>query len=275
MNDAVRQPGVELRGVGVCRADRWILRDVNWSIPHGACVAILGPNGSGKSTLARILSGYVWPTAGEVTIDGNRFGETDLNQLRHSIRLVQVAGPFDVDVELSARDAVLTGLYGTIGLFDSPSEVEIDRAMQLLSRVGLAGVADHRYATLSSGERVRTLIARALIRRPALLLLDEPTNGLDLLAREQVLATLQSLLSDPQHAPTTIMITHHVEELSPLTSQVLLLDDGKPAAVGRPQDVLRAEILSAVYKCPLRVEMDHGRYYLRVDPEAWNELLDA
>jgi iron complex transport system ATP-binding protein len=275
MSKVVRQPGLELKGVGVRRGERWILRDINWSAPAGSSVAILGPNGSGKSTLARVLSGYIWPTAGEVEIDGNRFGETDLNELRHSIRLVQAAGSYDVDPELTAHEVVLTGLYGTIGLFDKPSAREHEHANDLLAKVGLSRVTDHRYSTLSSGERVRALIARALIHKPKLLLLDEPTAGLDLLAREQVLATVASLNNNSESSPTIILITHHVEELGLLTSEVLLLADGGVAARGSPAEVLTAENLSKVYRCPLRVEKDGERFYVRVDAGAWTNLLDA
>ena len=274
MNRDTAQPGIELRGVGVRRDERWILRDIDWSLPAGSCAAILGANGSGKSTLARVLAGYIWPTSGDVFIDGQHFGDTDLNELRHSIRLVQPAGPYDVDAELSARDVVLTGLFGTIGLFDTPPAHEIEHADRLLAKVGLARVGDHRYATLSSGERVRALIARALIRRPRLLLLDEPTAGLDLLAREQVLATVQALVADVEHSPTVIIITHHVEELGPATSDVLLLQDGAIAAHGSPAQVLRSEILSRAYRCPLQIQFERGRHYVRVDPGVWPGVLD-
>lgn len=273
MSNEPQQPGLELRGVGVRRDERWILRDINWSVPQGSFAAILGPNGSGKSTLARVLCGYMWPTAGDVVVDGQRFGETDLNELRHSIRLVQSAGPYDVDPELTAREVVLTGLFGTIGLFDTPPDGEIGHADVLLEQVGMKSLADHRYATLSSGERVRALLARALIVRPRLLLLDEPTAGLDLLAREQVLATVQSLLTSRKDAPTTLMVTHHVEELSPITSQVLLLNEGTIAAAGSMEQVLREDVLSRVYRCPLKVQRESGRYYVRVDPGGWNDLL--
>src|SRR5205823_506722 len=109
----------------ITRAGRLILRGINWQVPRGACAAILGPNGSGKSTLARIISGYMWPTSGEVIVDGQRFGEVDMNELRRSIRLIQAAGPYDVDPELTAREAVLTGAFGTIGLFEQPTSDDV------------------------------------------------------------------------------------------------------------------------------------------------------
>jgi iron complex transport system ATP-binding protein len=272
-NTAPGDPAIKLHRVGVSRGGRWILRDVDWTVAPHTCAAILGPNGSGKSTLARVISGYLWPSSGEVSVDGHRFGDVDINELRKSIRLVQPAGPYDVDGELTVREVVLTGAFGTIGLFNEPTSEDMHRADQLIDQVGLSQVRHRPYATLSSGERVRSLIARALMHRPKLLILDEPTAGLDLLAREQVLATVQSLLNDPRHAPTVLMITHHVEELPPVTANVLLLGQGAVAARGAPGEVLRTEVLSRVYRCPLNVINRSGRYYVQVDPSAWNALL--
>ena len=264
---------IHLQNVGLRRGDTWILRGVNWAVPQGACAAILGPNGSGKSTLTRILACHYWPTEGESSVLGSQFGDASLLDLRKSIRLVQPAGPYDIDSELTARQVVLTGFFGTIGLYDltdAAMEAEADR---LLEQVGLAHVRDHVYATLSSGERVRNLIARALVCEPRLLLLDEPTSGLDLLAREQVLATVQALFDTETTRPTVVFITHHVEELPPATSQVLLLDQGKAAATGTPADVLRADTLSRVYRCPVEVREEGGRRYVQVHPDAWRGLL--
>ncbi len=276
-------PAIHLRGVGVQRDGRWILRGVDWDVPAGACAAVLGPNGSGKSTLTRILAGHLWPTAGEATVLGGVFGEANLLDLRKEIRLVQAAGPYDVDPGLTTREVVLTGYFSTIGLYD-PTTAEMEaEADRLLRHVGLSAVAAHCYSTLSSGERVRSLIARAMVVRPRLLLLDEPTSGLDLLAREQVLATVQRLFERPAAVegshrsapPTVLFISHHVEELPPATSHVLLLSNGAPAAIGTPAEVLRAEVLSEVYGCPLSVRTSNGRYYVEVHPAAWDELLGA
>lgn len=267
------QPAFTLHDVGVLRSNRPILRGISWSVPRGACAAILGPNGSGKSTIARILAAHLFPSEGEVQVLGERFGSADLPTLRHRIRLVQAAGPYDVDPDLTTRDTILTGFFGTLSLYDAPTAHMLEEAERLLRQVGLLRVADAKYAVLSSGERVRALIARALASEPALLLLDEPTAGLDLLAREQVLATVESLFHRPNPTITVLLITHHVEELPPATSHVLLLDDGQVAAAGPPQAVLRSDKLSAVYRCKLEVHHRHGRYKIHVDPGAWSALL--
>jgi len=263
-----------MRGVGVMRDDRWILRDVNWRVEPGTLAAILGPNGSGKSTLARIAACHLWPTAGQCTILGGKFGEANLPELRRRIRLVQPAGPYDVDPALTAREVVLTGYFGSIGLYHKPDAEMISQAERLLKLLGLSAVINHSYGSMSSGERMRSLIARALVTRPGLLILDEPTSGLDPLAREQVLGTIQMLL-DSRHGPTILLITHHVEELPPGTSQVLLLDQGRPAASGTMNAVLRSEILSKTFGFPVEVRIAGGRYYLEVHPNAWKELLTS
>lgn len=272
---SLNESAIELQNAGVLRDGRWILSGVTWSVRAGSCCAILGPNGSGKSTLTRILAGHLWPSAGSVRVLGGLFGEVSIPALRRQIRLVQAAGPYDAVPELSCREVVLTGCFSTTDLYDTPTDAMCAEADRLLGQVGLSHVADHAYRTLSSGEKVRNLLARALVVRPRLLLLDEPTAGLDLLAREQVLATVQRMFEPGavHSPPTTLFITHHVEELPPATTQVLLLSDGKPAAVGTPADVLRADVLSPVYGCPLNVRHVSGRYYVEVHPDAWNGLL--
>jgi iron complex transport system ATP-binding protein len=263
---------IDMHGVGVLRDGRWILREVDWRVPAGKLAAILGPNGSGKSTLARIAACHLWPTAGRCGILGEWFGEANLPGLRQRVRLVQAAGPYDVDPSLCAREVVLTGFFGSIGLYQPADAEMVHRAEELLKLLALGAVAEHAYSSLSSGERMRSLIARALVTRPELLILDEPTSGLDPLAREQVLGTIQLLL-ESSGGPTVILITHHIEELPPATSQVLLLGDGKPAASGTMDAVLRPDILSRTFGFPVAVRRNAGRYYLEVHPKAWKELL--
>ena len=255
------------------RNGRWILKDVDWTVAAGSCVAVLGPNGSGKSTLTRVISGYLWPTEGELSVLGERFGSVNLHELRESLRLVQPTGLAEPDSEATAFEVALTGAFGTVGLYGEVSDDLRAEAERLLATVGLRSVLKTPYQNLSSGERIRCLIARAMIRKPRLLLLDEPTSGLDLLAREQVLATIQSLFQNGSERPTVVLITHHLEELPPAVSHVMVLDEGAVAAQGPPEEVLRSDLLSAVYRCPLQVVQTEGRYYSRVSPGAWDSLL--
>ena len=269
---SVIPPALELVNVGVRRSDTWLVQGINWMVPAGSVAAILGPNGSGKSTLARLLTGYLFPTIGICRVLGETYGAVDLNQMRQDIRLIQAGGPFEADPELTARQIVQTGAFGTLGLFRELGELDRARGDELIEQVGLTRTADRLWSTLSSGERVRTLVARAFVRPPKLLLLDEVSNGLDWLAREQVLAALHRMASGERVQTTIIMITHHLEELLPTTSVVLLLKQGHVAASGLPCEVLTGPTLSAAYDCPVSVQAENGRYYPRVDPAAWAKL---
>lgn len=270
----IRPPdAIRLTGMGFRREGRWILDDICWSVPAGTCAAILGPNGSGKSTLTRIIAGHLWPTLGEVSVLGQTFGQVDLHLLRRELRLVQSSSPVEMDPDLTAMEVVLTGYFGTLGLYDLANDEMRRGAAEVLDRVGLHHVADQGYTTLSNGERMRALIARALVVSPRLLMLDEPTAGLDLLAREQVLATVQALFNAEADPPTVLFITHHLEELPPATSLVLLLGDGKVAAAGAPAEVLQSQVLAPVYGCPMQVLQNAGRYYVQVHPGGWEGIL--
>ena len=151
----ISQPAIALTNVGVMRDERWILHDIHWTVPAGGCAAILGPNGSGKTTLTRVIAGHLWPTRGDVRVLGEHFGEVDLHELRRGIRLVQSTSPVEMDADLTAFDVVLTGYFGTLGLYDSTTEEMRCESEQMLDLVGLHAVGHHRYNTLSTGERMR------------------------------------------------------------------------------------------------------------------------
>ncbi len=270
---AAQPPAIDLRGVTVTRADRTILADITWHVPAAGVAAVLGPNGSGKSTLVRVVLGQMWPTRGDVAVLGRPFGETDLNELRQDVRLVQTGGPLEADNDESAERVVLTGFFGTVGLYHEPTPAQRDRASALIGQVGLTRQAAQPFRTLSSGERMRCLIARALVVEPKLLILDEPTNGLDLVSREQVLATVAALVARAEWRPAVVVITHHVEELMPETASVLVLKDGRAFASGPPGEVLTSAVLSDVYGLPVEVERRGGRFWLQVRPEAWSTLI--
>ncbi len=271
---------VDVKDLHVLRGSTSILRGVHCHVEAGTCTAILGPNGSGKTSLVRCLTGHMLSTSGQVRVLGETIGRTDIRRLRQRIGVVNpttdaggihVAGAV-VDADLSAREAVVTGFFASVGLYEQPNEQQWRRADELLDDVGLSHRHDLRFGLLSTGEQRRCLIARALVHMPQLLILDEPTAGLDLAGREQVLATIERVLASGER-PTVLMITHHVEELSPRTSQVLLMKQGQIHAAGPPQKVITPESLTATFGCKVFVRRQNGRYWIEVLPEAWIELV--
>ncbi|MGB0767142.1 MAG: ABC transporter ATP-binding protein [Phycisphaeraceae bacterium] len=271
---------IDCESLVVRRGDTTILDGITCRIERGQAAAILGPNGCGKTTFTRCLTGTMFATAGRLTVLDQTIGQTNILALRKRIGLVNpttdngfahVTGAV-VDAALPTTLAVCTGYFASVGLYERPTAEQLDRAKQLLHRVGLGHRLDHTLGKLSTGEQRRALIARALVHKPELLILDEPTAGLDLRAREQVLATIEQLLIQPD-APAVLMISHHVEELSPRTSQVLLMKQGKFVAAGKPDDVINPETLSDVYGCKVYVKKSNGRYWLEVLPEAWLDLV--
>ena len=128
----------------------------------------------------------------------------------------------------------------------------------LLDRVGCGTRADHPFGTLSSGERQRVLLARTLMVDPDLLLLDEPTAGLDLGGREELVATLANLATDP-NTPPIVQVTHHVEEIPPGFTHGLLLDGGQVAVAGPLATVLTSKALSQCSGMDLHLSPDVPR----------------
>lgn len=267
-NNTQNPPAVHLQNVRLLRGTREIIRGITWTVGAGEFAAILGPNGSGKSTLARMMLGYLWATTGQVTIAGRVFGETNLHDLREIVALVQPNGPFDLEPTLSVREAVRTGVGGTLGAYRPATPQQEARVNELIERVGLTRSATNKYGNISTGERVRALVARSLVNKPTVLILDEPTSGLDIRGREELLSVLEDLSTEPDR-PAVLMITHHVEELPRATTNVLLLNDGQAAAQGEPGHVLESALLSRVYGCPVELRETDGRYFLHAVTRGW------
>ncbi len=259
---------VELQDVSVTRSGRSILGGVSWTVRDGERWAVLGPNGSGKTTLISIVATYLWPSRGSVTILGQRIGHVDVRQLRRGIAITSAAIAANIPPQLSAREVVLAGATGALApWWDVQSAEAIVRAGELLDLVGCAVLADRPFELLSSGERQRVQIARALMLDPALLLLDEPAAGLDLGARE-TLARLLARLNDDRRLEGIVMVTHHVEEIPEGTTHALVLAGGRTIASGPIEDVVTSGVLSRAFGLPLAVHRHGRRFSARAEHHA-------
>jgi iron complex transport system ATP-binding protein len=154
--------------------------------------------------------------------------------------------------QISAEDVVLSGWFGSMGIgrHHQASDAQRQRALELLRRMGLAGLEQRRFGELSDGQRRRLLLARALVHQPELLVLDEPTNGLDPQARHLLLGILRQLANG---GTTLLLVTHQLEAVIPEVSRAVLLKEGRIAGDGSAQELLRAEPLSRLFDTPLQV----------------------
>ena len=253
---------LDLRIDSLMREGVEVLHDLEWSVGRGEHWALVGPNGSGKTTLLRILAGYLWPTRGSVTVLGERFGETDVRELRKRIGVVSSALVGWLPADLSARTMVATGFEGSIGLpWVSISATQRAAAEAALVAMGAASIADRAYGVLSQGEQQRVMIARALVHRPALLVLDEPCGGLDPFARERFLGDLANLVTAPGH-PAVVFVTHHLEEIPAFVTHALALRTGARIASGLVADVFVSSVLSRTFGARCIVTQREGRWTL-------------
>ncbi|MER0444863.1 ABC transporter ATP-binding protein [Streptomyces sp. Edi4] len=251
---------LELVDVSVVRDGRALVDDVSWSVKEGERWVILGPNGAGKTTLLNIASSYLFPSTGTARILGEQLGKVDVFELRPRIGMAGVAMADKLPKRQTVLQTVLTAAYGMTATWQEQYDaVDEDRARAFLDRLGMTDFLDRKFGTLSEGERKRTLIARAMMTDPELLLLDEPAAGLDLGGREDLVRRLGRLARDP-YAPSMIMVTHHVEEIAPGFTHVLMIRQGKVLAAGPMETELTSRNLSLCFGLPLLVEHRGDRY---------------
>ncbi|RMI13693.1 ABC transporter ATP-binding protein [Cellulomonas triticagri] len=254
---------LDLQDVTIRRGTTTILDGLSWRVREGERWVVLGRNGAGKTTVLQVASGRMHPTSGTADLLGSRLGRVDVFELRPRIGLASAALADRIPGGELVRDVVLTAAYGVTGRWrEAYEQVDESRAADLMAAFGVAGFADRYFGTLSEGERKRVQIARALMSDPELLLLDEPAAGLDLGGREELVAALAELAGD-RKSPALVLVTHHVEEIPPGFTHLLLLAGGKVHAAGPVAEVLTGENLTAAFGTPLQVERVGDRWTAR------------
>ncbi len=253
----------EVESVSVLRPGKLLLDSVSWRVHDDERWVVLGPNGAGKSTLMQIIGAYTYPSSGTAQILGERLGETNVQELRTQIGHSGTAVAEKIPPGETVHDVVLSASHAVLGRWRETYEDEDEqRAEQIMGELGVRALARRTFGTLSEGERKRTLIARALMTDPELLLLDEPGAGLDLGAREDLLASLEVLSTAPG-APVMVMVSHHVEEIPAGFTHVLMLREGRVVAQGPMAETMTPENLGATFGMRLELDRHDGRYTAR------------
>ena len=254
---------VKLVDVRLVRDRTIILDGLDWRVRAGERWVVLGPNGSGKTSLCQILTLYQHPSAGSVMVLGGELGRVDVRVLRLRIGVTSAAVAAMIPPALTAEQIVLAGKEAALApWWHRYDDADRDHARRCLARVDCLGHAGQPFRTLSSGERQRVLLARALMCTPGLMVLDEPNAGLDLPGREQLVRTLSNLARTDPELPI-VLVTHHLDEIPPGFTHALLLASGRIAAAGRIEDVLTPTALSACFGLALEVDHRHDRWHAR------------
>lgn len=256
-------PLIQFENVTIQRGDRVVLDQIHLSIAQGEHVAILGPNGSGKSTLIKAISRELYPLLKPEPWSLRILGRDrwHLFDLRNHLGLVSNDWMQMCTRDYSGYEIVLSGFFGSVGIWPNHQVTpEMERkAREVMDLLEIAHLADRNTNEMSSGEARRILIARALVHDPQALVLDEPTTSLDLHATHELREIFRKLA---RNGISLIMVTHHLPDIIPEMSRVVLIRNGRIFCDGPKDAVFRSETLSQLFGAPVEVIERAGYYHV-------------
>jgi len=238
---------INLNNVGFARDKRDILSNINLQISCGERWLVLGANGCGKSTLLQMMALREHPSSGTIDIFGERLGRMDVRQARRNIGFAAQGLADQLRPDLRAIDIVVTAKNAALEpWWHVYSPDDFAQAQRQLDRLDIGTYSERTFATLSSGERQRVLLARTLMTQPKLIVLDEPFAGLDLPAREDLISALTSLGQD-QDVDAIVLVTHHLEEVPLGMTHLLCLREGRIVYCGPFTDGMTSSTVSETF----------------------------
>ena len=231
-----------------------VFRDISLSVQSGDVFCLLGPNGIGKSTLLKCLSGILRIQHGSVFLNGRNLSELKLPDVAKHVGYVPQgltsAFPFRI------KDIIIMGRAPHLSILASPSRADREIARNAMETVGVTHLAERPCNSVSGGEWQLTLIARALVQEPQVLLLDEPTSHLDMGNQLKILQVIKDLASDGM---TIVMASHFPDHAFLVANVVAILNKGRIAQVGTPDEVMTDSNLQATYGVDVRVvQLEEG-----------------
>ena len=224
---------------------------VSFDAPRGSLTALAGPNGSGKSSIVRALIRRVGVSAGSITLDGRDVRGHSLSELAVNVAVVPQREEATFPVQV--REYIALGRYPHLGLWKSPSAADAVAVEEALAQADVDSLADRDTDALSGGEWQRVRIARALAQKAPALVLDEPTTFLDV-AHE--MAIFELLYSLARSGLAVLLVSHQLNLVARFADHIVLLDQGRVAISGTAGEVMRANVLEAIYGWPVVISRD-------------------
>jgi len=251
---------IDIHQATVYRGDTRVFDNFSLAIEQGENTAIIGPNGAGKTTLLKLLNRELYPVyqqGSHVRILGRE--RWNVWELRQTLGVVSHDLQTHYLGYVRGIEVVLSGYYASVGVYDHQhfEAGQVDNAWRIIRWLGVADIAERLFATLSTGQQRRFLLARALIHEPRHLVLDEPTGGLDLQATFQYLDVIRRLMQEDR---TIVLVTHHIHEIPPEIERVILMAGGRIVGDGPKAEMLTDDRLSRLFDIPVRVVSANGFY---------------
>ena len=232
--------------------DKVVLSDVNMDVEAGDFVGLIGPNGSGKTTLLRVISKVLKPFKGHVLLN-----EEDIETVSRSVLARSMAfltQEISLNLPFTVRQMTLMGRFPYLSQYGKESDEDIAIAEDAMKLADVLQLADRFITEVSGGERQRALIAMCLAQQPDILLLDEPTNHLDIGHQLAVLDLIRKL--NRQTNMTVVAVFHDLNIASEYCDKIMVLDEGRVAEFGTPNEVLTSEMILKVYRAKVVTEVN-------------------
>ena len=251
---------IDFQNVTVFQGRNKVLDDFSLTIDESQSTVILGPNGSGKTTLLKLLNRELYIV--EEKNSSLKIFEKDrwnVDELRSNLGVVSQHLQYGYSSTAIGLYVVLSGFYSSDGIWQHQEfdESKLDRAKEVMDLLSITHLKDREFSTMSTGEQRKFLLARSLVNDPAVLVFDEPTSGLDMSTCFQYLEIIRELIS---MGKKVILVTHHIHEIPPEVTRVILLKEGRVIEDGDKDQILTNTNLTNLFDWPIRVIKENGYF---------------
>lgn len=249
--------------------DQPLLQDISFVIKPTEKVGIIGPNGSGKSTLIKILAGLLSPSSGQIEIGGEMI--SDLTRKVLAKKMAYVPQSVDIKFDFSVYDVVAMGRFPYSENLIRHDKFSEQVVLDAIEKMGLKSLVNRNFSELSGGEKQRTVIGSALAQQSDLLVLDEPTSALDFKHQQEIFTLLSHLCKKEQK--TVLVVTHDINLAAQFCDKLILIHKGKIVGIGKPQEVLKFNVIQEVYGVKVFIDINPLTNSLYILPYQLNNPL--
>ncbi len=241
---------IDVKNINVFYGRNQVIKELSFCVSSGEFFIIIGPNGSGKTTLLKALCGAIPVRDGHIKILQKSLHEYSRKDLARIAAMV--SQEIQHDCPFTVFEIVLMGRTPHLGILEFEKDYDFQVAMDVMKFTNVLHLKDRKLAELSSGERQRVMIARALCQEPRIVLLDEPTSALDLSHQLGIMDLMEKMIKERK--TTVVMVSHDLNLAALYADKLLLIKDGEAVSMGIPENVLTFDKLEKAYNCVLLVD---------------------